>query len=367
MSLTGHLFLALTVLLFLAVPTALILTWNRVRGPHAARWTVRIALTLLSQGAAVLAVLVWVNDNYGLYDSWTDLFGGTGQVQMNAAGGGAGGDNAGRPVPGAATTGRRLTLRPWQNGVLQADATGPRSHITGDLYVWLPPQYNQPQFRRTRFPVLELLPGYPGTPKAWYGAMKAEKVAQQEIMAGRMRPTILVSAKLNVLGRVDPGCADLPNGSQTATWLGQDVPSLIKSTLRTSDRRTQWAVMGYSAGAYCAVNLTLHYPGTFGAAVSLSGYNAPISPLVDHDAALARANNPFLILRDHPHNQPRVNLLMAGSLQDGDTVFAARSLLGELHNKGASRLLTISKGGHNTKVWEEMLPNALLWTSAQMR
>ncbi len=216
----------------------------------------------------------------------------------------------------------RLRFSPAKGGALKTTGFGPRSHISGTIEVWLPPQYEQPGYRHTRFPVVELLPGYPGSPGAWFGAMDAGHELSALIRAHRAAPMILVAPKMNVLGTVDPGCADVPHRSLTSTWLGEDVPGLVQQNFRVLGGPKHWATMGYSAGAYCATNLALHHPRRFHAVVSLSGYNAPLAGLVTRDPALARANNPYLELRD-ARRQPDVVLLMAGSYQDSDTVFAA--------------------------------------------
>ncbi len=360
MSLTGTPFFVLSIVLVPAVMALMILLWNRVRGPRVVRLASRMSMVVLSQAAAVLAVLVWVNNSYGLYESWSDLLGDNGQVQM----GGGGQGRPGAPV-GAAAGVPRLHFSPSEGGVLETTATGPRSHISGTIDVWLPPQYKDPAYRQTRFPVVELLPGYPGSPRAWFGTMKAQRELSALVDAHKAAPMILVAAKMNVLGTADPGCADIPHVSLTSTWLGDDVPALIKQNFRVAGDPGHWAIMGYSAGAYCAANLALHHPGNFHAVVSLSGYNAPESQLVTRDPALTRDNNPYLELRD-AKKQPNVVLLMAGSYQDSDTVYAAKALLGELRHPGTSRLLTITRGGHNTEVWKTMLPTALTWISQQV-
>lgn len=360
MSLTSTAFLTLAIALVPLVMAGMLLGWNRVPGPVAARVSARVVMVVLSQAAAVLACLVWVNDNYGLYESWSDLTGSHGGVQVDAIG-----------PNGVTTTGahgetvEHLRFGKARGGAMSTTAYGPRSHITGSIYVWLPPEYGQPAYRTARFPVVELLPGYPGSPSAWFVAMNAGHELESLIQQHHAKPMILVAPKMNVLGRVDPGCADLPHGSQTSTWLGEDVPTLVQQNFRALPGPAHWATMGYSAGAYCATNLALQHPKRFHAVVSLSGYNAPESRLVTRDPALARANNPYLELRDAKH-QPNVVLLMAGSYQDSDTVFAATSLLHTLKHPGPSRLLTVRKGGHNIDVWKAMLPAAMTWISQQI-
>jgi enterochelin esterase-like enzyme len=356
--LTSTAFFVLSVGLVPVAVAAMLLAWNRVPGPLGVRVAARVGMVVVGQAAAVLSVLVWVNNTYGLYESWSDLTGAGGQVRLDDTAGGTGGSPAGGAEP-------RLTFTPAKGGALKTTGLGPRSHISGTIEVWLPPQYGQAAYRHTRFPVVELLPGYPGSPGAWFGAMGAGHELQSLIRARRAAPMILVAPKMNVLGTVDPGCADIPHGSRTSTWLGEDVPGLIQQNFRVLPGPAHWATMGYSAGAYCATNLALHHPRRFHAVVSLSGYNAPVAALVTRDPALARANNPYLELRD-ARRQPDVVLLMAGSYQDSDTVFAAKSLLRTLHHPGPSRLLTVSRGGHNTQVWKAMLPQAMVWISQQI-
>ncbi|MFD0328163.1 alpha/beta hydrolase [Streptacidiphilus monticola] len=364
MSLTGTPFFLLTVAFLIAATVALLLLWNRVPGPGALRWGGRTGLALLSQFAAVVMVLVYVNNSMGpFYESWADLFGDSGQAQLSD------------PTGEAAARLRRPDRRAPRHPALPSlprrggPGRGGRPRVPGPrqpLRV-APPQYQDPAYANTDFPVVELLSGFPGSPQTWFGSMAVGKEMTALMAQGKVQPMILVAPTLNVLGNtVDAGCADIPGVARTATWLARDVPALVAANFRTQRGARHWGVMGYSAGAYCAVNLAVHYPGVFHAAVSLSGYNAPSAGLVTRNPALARANNPYLVLRS-ARKQPDVVLLMAGSLQDGDTVAAAKALLGVLRHPGASRLLTVAQGGHLVSVWHNWLPVALPWLSAQVR
>ena len=358
MSLTGTPFFVLTVVVMIAAMALLALVWNRIPGPRPVRYAGRIGATMFSQIAAVIVVLVYVNNTMGpFYDSWQDLFGGNANQSTTATNVSAGG-----------ATSEKLTFKTYLPGVQTTTARGPASGIVGSLYVWLPPQYNDPAYANKNFPVVELLPGTPGTPQAWFGSMKVQDQIEPLIASGKVKPMILVSAKLNVLpGGVDPGCADTPppNGAKTATWLYKDVPGLIAANFRTASGPRNWAIMGYSAGAYCAVNLTVHHPEVFHSAVSLSGYNGPEAPLVAKNPALKNVNDPYLVLRGEKH-QPDIALLLAGSVQDAGTIPAAKKLLSVLHTPGPNQLLTVQYGGHTTDVWRTMLPASLIWLSGRL-
>jgi len=369
MSLTGTPFFAITIALVLLAVVGMTMFWNRIPGPAALRVGARVGLTLFSQAAAVLMVLVYVNNSMGpFYDSWGDLFGDNATVQLTGGNGQTGGTGTTGTGAGAgnAAQAEKLTFTTYTTGVLKTKAVGPQSRIKGSLYVWLPPQYNQPQYAHTDFPVVELLPGTPGTPQAWFGTMKANAELQKLMGEGKAKPMILVSATLNMFGGGnDSGCANLPGSYQTATWLAKDVPDLVRKNFRAAGASAHWAIMGYSAGGYCAANLTVQYPGSFHAAVSMSGYNAPDAAVVLRDPALTAANNPYLLLKK-AKQQPDIVLLAAGSLQDPGTVPDARALIGALRHPGPSKVMVLDRGDHTTAVFQTMLPQSLVWLSQQI-
>ncbi|MEY9962932.1 enterochelin esterase-like enzyme [Streptacidiphilus sp. MAP12-16] len=366
MSLTGTPFFFLTIALVVLAVAAMVAIWNRIPGPTPARVAARVGLTVFSQVAAVLMVLVYVNNSMGpFYDTWGSLFGQNADVQVTATGSKNAGSGDGSPSA-TGVSAQKLNFTKYNDDVLQANAVGPESHIKGDMYVWLPPQYNDPAFAHTNFPVAELLPGTPGSPKTWFGSMHADKAMIKLMGEGKVKPMILVSAKLNMFGgSKDSGCVNLPGGFQTATWLAKDVPTLMRQNFRVADDPKKWAILGYSAGGYCAANLTVQYPQSFSAGVSMSGYNAPDAAVVVKDPKLAAANNPLLLLQK-ARPQPDIQLLMEGTLQDGSTVADAKAMLRALHNPRNSQLLTLSKGDHTTETFITEMTPSLIWASQQI-
>ena len=83
--------------------------------------------------------------------------------------------------------------------------------------VWLPPQYFEAAYAHTKFPVIQLLSGSPGTPGTWLGGMQAPSLLENDVNEGVAHPFILISASINVDGRHDPDCSNLPGGPQGAT------------------------------------------------------------------------------------------------------------------------------------------------------
>jgi enterochelin esterase-like enzyme len=368
MSLTGTSFFVVTILLAVLTVVALVLVWNRIPGPAPAKITARVGLIVFSQFAAVLMVLVFVNNRMGpFYDTWGSLFGQDASVQMTATGGDSTGGNGSGGTSGASdVSAQKLSFSKYNSDVLSASAVGPESRIKGDIYVWLPPQYNEPAYAHTDFPVLELLPGTPGTPKAWFGSMHADSEMKTLMSEGKVKPMILVSAKLNMFGGSrDSGCANLPGSYQTATWLAKDVPTLIKQNFRVSGTPKSWGIAGYSAGGYCAANLTVKYPQVFHAGVTMSGYNAPDSAVVLRDPALTAANNPLLLLQK-AKKQPDIVLMAQGVTTDGTTVADAKALIKALPKPGTSQVLTLSSGGHDTRTFVREMTPMLTWMSKQI-
>ena len=367
MSLTGMPFFALTIALAVVAVIGMVALWNRIPGPAATRVAARLGMTLVSQAAAVIMVLVYVNNSMGpFYDSWGDLFGSNATVQLTGGTGQGGGTTTGGQPGKGGQAGQKLSFTTYEKNVLKTSAVGPESRIKGDMYVWLPPQYNDPEYAHVNFPVVELLPGTPGTPQTWFGTMRAKEEMQKLMGEGKAKPMILVAATLNMFGGGnDSGCVNLPGSYQTATWLAKDVPSLIKQNFRAAPTAKNWAIMGYSAGGYCSANLTVQYPQSFHAGVMMSGYNAPNAGIVTKNPKLAAANNPYLLLK-HAKTQPDIVLLAAGSLADSDTVYAARSLVGALKNPGNSKVMVLDRGGHTTALFEKMMPDSLIWISQQI-
>lgn len=361
MALNGPPFLVATIVFALVLTLLALVVWNRLPGPKAVRVGVRLLMLTVTQGAAVLVTLVCVNNSYAFYDSWSDLMGTqTGAAQFEDGTAGVRQSSLSAAVPVLAS------FHKGAQGLQVADPVGARSHIHGQLLVWLPPEYDDPAHAGERFPVVLLLPGQPGTPMSWFDAMNGQDELARLVEAHEARPMVLVAAKSNTLGTEDAGCVDLPGGPKTDTWLARDVPAIVKSRFRVSNDPYDWSVMGYSAGGYCATDLAVHHPNVFHSAVSISGYNAPEAGVVLRRPALRAANNPLLVMR-RAARQPDVALLLTGSLEDGDTVRDARALVNALRAPAAGDVATVARGGHNMDVWQEMLPTAFQWISRHLR
>ncbi|MFE7390698.1 alpha/beta hydrolase [Streptomyces sp. NPDC057582] len=367
MSLTGTPFFLATIALAVVTVLLPLLLWSRVRGPALVRGALRLMMVVLAQASAVLSVFVMVNNTNGLYDSWADLLG-TGQHIAAAP-------DLGRDGLGDH---KRLANEPkvvqdfspahdarLGRGVRVTRLSGRVSGVRGEVYVWLPPQYNQPAFRNRRFPVVELLGGFPGSAKAWFSGLRVQSQLEARMRSGEIAPFILVEPRTNLLAGQDTGCANVPGVVDAESWLSVDVRQMVTDTFRAQRRAGGWAVAGYSAGAHCAVKMALAHPDRYRAAVGLSGYNDPAAERVSltaGDPELRRVNNPLWILR-HATVLPRVALYLSGRRNDGyrDGLALRRAAA------PPTRVVVVeARGPHTIAVWKRQVPQVFRWLTAEL-
>ncbi|MFF7564892.1 alpha/beta hydrolase-fold protein [Streptomyces pseudovenezuelae] len=368
MSLTGTTFLyTLIVLSVLAVVLPLTL-WSRLRGPRIARAAARVLMVLFAQGTAVALVFVLVNNQNSLYDNWADLLGTGNHVQQAA--------NLGADGTGGISLKRLPKVKqhftdasgPGMKGVRVTQLKGRVSGVNAEVYVWLPPQYGAPAYRHRTFPVVELLSGYPGSAKAWFGSLHAVRQLEPLMRTGRVAPFILVAPRMNLLAGVDTGCANITGTVNADTWLSVDVPKMVTDNFRARSGPAGWAAAGYSAGGHCATKLAVAHPDRYRAAVSMSGYNDPIgerNSLAAETPALRRANNPYVLLRE-ARTPPPIALYQSG--QPGDGYEAATGLAQIAKAPTTVHVVYIPKsaGGHNMKLWVPQVVPAFRWLTEEM-
>jgi len=365
MGLTSGFFLDAVIAAVIALPLVTVLLWGRLRGPRVIRQLQRLVLIALCQGVAVLLAALMINNSYQLYTSWSDLFGHNGPSgQIQAA----------KPVSLTSAQARSVD-RPLPNaalfhpdsqmpGEVHAVITGAQSKVTGDVVVWLPPQYNQRQYAHTDFPVIQLLSGYPGSPGSWFRSLKVTDVLAAEVQRLAARPVILVGAAINVDPPHNPDCSDIPGGPRVATWLAHDVRDLINSSFRTITDRSGWGLMGYSEGGLCASKLLLQYPNEFAAAVSMSGDDHPDGDLLKPGTAAYDENSPLWLLQHRP--APNVALLLTGTLQDGSTAAEANEMSLAAKAPTVVERIISARGGHNAGVWKAAEPATLDWLTTHL-
>ncbi|WP_406473197.1 alpha/beta hydrolase [Streptomyces sp. NBC_01615] len=371
MSLTGTPFLFTAIAVFALAFVLPLALWSRVRGPAPVRSAARLLMLLFAQGTAITLVFVLVNNANSLYDNWADLLGTGDHVQRAADLGKDGtGGIALNQLPKVRQTFTQADGPGMHKagGVRVTQLKGRVSGVNAEVYVWLPPQYHEAAYRHRKFPVVELLPGYPGSAKAWFGSLKVHKQLLPMMRDGEVAPFILVAPRTTLLARVDTGCANVTGTVNADSWLSIDVPRMVTDNFRAEAAPDGWATAGYSAGAHCATKLAVAHPDRYRAAVSLSGYNDPIGErksLAARSPDLRRQNNPYLLLRGY-RTPPRLALYLSGESGDGYQAGAALQQIARPPTTVDVLLLPRSAGGHDMGLWRPQIPEVFRWLTRQI-
>jgi enterochelin esterase-like enzyme len=272
------------------------------------------------------------------------------------------------PTRGAATPTRasraaarfRIARRTSAGPILLTWLKGARSGMTGKVWVWLPPEYHDPAYARTRFPVVMLYPGGSGAGYNYWADPKVEPIQDDDVRLTRQRrahPFIMVMPIMQPSAREDTECSDIPGHPRIGTWLADDVPAFVRSSFRTLTSRSGWGTAGASSGAFCAVKMAAERPGTYAAAVSWGGYFAPETGL-SWSRQGRQANRPDLVLqRTRP--DLRLFLLAGGDPRIHADVARIEALAKTLRPPTIATTYIQPHGLHRTDDLRKLLPTIL--------
>jgi enterochelin esterase-like enzyme len=328
----------------------------------------RILAASLAFIPAMLFGVAAVNKYYDYYQNWNsaiaDMTGQSAQTaQVPTTDAGAGvkfGTYLGNTVDPAVARQQGYTLK--------LSVHGTTSHITRTVYVYLPPQYFQASYRDYRFPAIELLHGFPGTPLDWITVVGVTTTLQSLLQNDLAKPVVLV---------MPLQCLNQFHGPQDATYLADDLPNYISHVLRVQPAGRAWGVAGYSEGGFCAANLALRYSDRFGYSGVLSGYFAPSDNQLGHpprlvspfgkNALLRRENTPNDLVSTVPAGA-RLPLFWLGvGSGDRSDLKAAEFFqqLMEIRQPGVP-LKIVPGGGHTMITWRALIPPMLEWMTPQL-
>ncbi len=259
---------------------------------------------------------------------------------------------------------------------LRLTVDGKLSHLRRSVYVYLPPQYFQPQYRHYRFPTIELIHGYPGAPQDWITVLDITTTLANMINHGQAKPVVLVMPDANGSRGISLQCLNAVNGPQDATFMAQDVPAYLSHVLRVFPPGRTWAIAGYSEGGFCAANLGLQYGNNFGLAGVLSGYFQPsdnrlgnptrsVNPF-GQDKLLREQNTPTWELLHLPvgHKIPQFWIGSGTDPQDARAAQVFKQLL-QLRQPTV-QLKLVPGGGHSMFTWRVLVPPMLEWMTPKL-
>jgi enterochelin esterase-like enzyme len=337
------------------------------------RLALRIVAACLAFVMAMAFGVLAVNRYFGYYQTW-----GAAMADFSSSGPSSGPQIS----PGSLLVGDKdptfnpndvyMKLALQQGYTLHIKLTGKLSHLTRSVYIYLPPEYFEPQFKDYRFPVIELIHGQPGDPQDWINVVGVQVTMDKLVNSGKARPAVLVMPDANGGNNISLQCLNQAGGPQDLTFLALDVTDQISHMLRVQPPGAGWGVAGYSEGGFCAANMALHYRYRYGLAASMSGYFSPfdnkwgnppklISPF-GSSKALRQQNTPIDEVRKVPAGAVLPEFWLGagtGNKLDVDNAEYFAQELG-LHEANVPVVLTPG-GGHTMATWHAEVPGMLTW------
>jgi enterochelin esterase-like enzyme len=245
------------------------------------------------------------------------------------------------------------------------------------VYVYFPPQYFQKSFQTYRFPVIELLHGFPGQPEDWITVVGVTTMLQELISANLAKPAVLVMPDANGGRGVSLQCLNQVGGPQDATFLAEDLPLFIARKFRVQPPGAAWGIAGYSEGGFCAANLGLKYGSRFGYSGVLSGYFQPADNQLTHPSrvvspfggskTLKKENTPFDLVNSLPAGDPVPQFWLGVGAADRADLRNAEVFEQLLQIRQPSvTLKVVSGGGHTMFTWRALMPPMLEWMTPRL-
>ncbi|MEU2871833.1 alpha/beta hydrolase-fold protein [Streptomyces olivoreticuli] len=362
--------------LLLAIVAAVVLfaltiwLWPRLGKKSVGSVLGRFGMMLATQLTLFAAIGLWANQSFGFFASWADLFGmekGQGVVVDHSAGS--------KPVEvtGIQQVKGHGSVPSIAGKVEKVNVKGPESKIVSPAFVYLPPEYFQPQYANKTFPASVVLTGFPGTAEALIKGLHYPQEAQKLAKAKKMQPTILVMMRPTVAPPRDTECIDIPGGPQTETFFTKDLRKGLSEQYRIGLKPANWGMIGDSTGGYCALKFAMRHPDSYGAAAALSGYykaaqDATTGKLFGEgkqSKQLEKENDLMWRLKNKP--LPAVSLLVTSSKQ-GEHNYDDTLKFIDAAKKHPTRVssMILDSGGHNFNTWRREIPGTLQWMGSRL-
>jgi len=229
------------------------------------------------------------------------------------------------------------------------------------VLLYLPPNYAADA--GTRYPVLYLLHGDPGSPAQFVNVGDVATTSDDLLAEGRIRPMIVVmpSGSPNFFTDEEWANSVRPH-SDWETYVAHDLVAYVTAHYRTIDSGSQRGLGGPSEGGYGAFNIGFHHVGEFDLIEAWSPYYvASTAPqFFGQRRALLAYNSPAVEapavaagLRSH---DAYVWYYIGGHDRKNQSSFAfAQSLL----SRHVSVKFTIDSGRHTWKLWRSHMSEAL--------
>ncbi|GHE09742.1 alpha/beta hydrolase [Streptomyces alanosinicus] len=371
MGLTSNKVLMLAIVLAVLLFLGTVWLWPRLARQNWRAVSGRVGLLLSTQLALFATVGLATNQAFGFYASWSDLFGqetGQGVVIDHGA---EGGSSPVHVVSASRVSGASSPLPQMSGQIQKVDIIGRTTHLATPAFVYLPPEYFQPQNHARKFPVTVILTGYPGTAQALVDKLHYPSTAQQLAKRGKMQPMILVMLRPTVAPPRDTECVDIPGGPQSETFFAKDLRDSVTAQYRVDKTPASWGIAGDSTGGYCALKIAMHHPASYAAAAGLSPYyKAPLDPttgdLFHGDKNLQNRADLFWAIKHLP--APETSLLVTSSKVGEHNYKDTLKFIKSVQDTNVTRVSSIilPSGGHNFNTWGREIPPMLQWMSERL-
>ncbi|MFC5723753.1 alpha/beta hydrolase [Streptomyces gamaensis] len=368
MGLTSKTVLLLAAIAALVLFALTVWLWPRLGKRTAGSVLGRIGMLLVTQLTLFAAIGLYANYSFGFYASWADLFGQE-QEQGVVVDHSAGAKQV--QVKGIQLVNvPRASVARVAGRIEQVNIQGTESKIASPAYVYLPPEYFQPEYAHRSFPASVVLTGYPGTAEALIKGLHYPQVAHKLAKEKKMQPTILVMMRPTVAPPRDTECVDIPNGPQSETFFVKDLRKALSQQYRIGLKPANWGMIGDSTGGYCALKFALRHPDSYGAAAALSGYYKALQDPTTGDLfggskKLEQENDLMWRLQNKP--LPPVSLLVTSSKQ-GEHNYKDTLKFIDLAKQHPTRVssMILESGGHNFNTWRREIPGTLQWMGSRL-
>ena len=229
-----------------------------------------------------------------------------------------------------------------------------------DAIAYVPPAY----WHGATLPVMVLLGGSPGYPMGWFTDGQADETADAyQVEHGGVSPIVVgVDGTGSTTG--NPACVDGPQ-LQMQTYLGEDIPALLKDTFRVNPDQHSWTIGGLSYGGTCSLQVVANAPDAYGTFLDFSGEPEPsvgnhektVNELFGGDEEAFRAVNPASVLTRAVGTGRYADI--AGRFVSGERDPMATKALPHLNflarQAGMSTEYSTLPGAHSYQVWRAAL------------
>src|SRR5262249_19155560 len=231
-------------------------------------------------------------------------------------------------------------------------------------YLYLPPAYLATP--RPQLPVLVLLGGQPGDPRAWVDSGQVQAVMDDFARSHHgLAPVVVMPDDLGT-EFANPLCLDSRLG-QVQTYLTVDVPNWVTSHLQVRPPGQGWAIAGFSEGGTCAIQLGTQAPRLYQSFLAISGQVEPtlgsrqltISRAFGGDAAAFARVNPVTVLARTRF--PRSAGVFVSGANDSTYTPQQQAMYRAARRAGMNVTLMHLPGGHDWRLARGALQSNVAW------